>query len=303
MSLTEDKIVVGIVVMIGAQFLLTGTDVSAKWLALAGVPALQIAFIRYLVHFAISASYYLPRAGRVAFRSNNPAREIARSICLVFITVFNFVALKFLPISVTTTISFATPLVVTILAIPLLDERVSVTQVGAVALGFLGVLVVVQPWGNSLHPAIFLSLCVLLCSSVYFLLTRSLAGTDSNATMQLWSSGIATVVLFPAAMAVWVWPNGIQVWLILGAIGFFGGTGHTLVATAHRFAKASTLAPVIYIQIFFATAAGAIVFSAMPTASTILGAAIIVASGAIGWRQMTFPSQGTAIRQAKPDGA
>ena len=128
------------------------------------------------------------RKGAGAFRSNAPRKQLLRSIFLFSSTVCNFMALKFLPITVTTTIAFAGPIAVTLLAIPILGERVGLRRILAVCVGFLGVLVVIQPWGTEFHPAMFFSLAALVLASMYFIMTRMLAGIETNATQQVWSS-------------------------------------------------------------------------------------------------------------------
>ncbi|MEZ2127912.1 MULTISPECIES: DMT family transporter [unclassified Sinorhizobium] len=281
----EEKLAAGLIIMVIAQMFFTGTDTSAKWLSLAGLPALQIAFVRYFIHFLLAILVYLPREGLPALKSNSPLKQFLRSTCLLGATIFNFLALKYLPISVTTTISFAGPMLVTLLAIPLLGEKVGIHRFSAVCVAFVGVLVVVQPWDASFHPAMLLSLSVLLCGSIYYIVTRMLSGIDGNATMQLWSSGMGTVALLPLALSEWTWPVSIHTWVILCFVGFFGAAAHTIVAAAHRLADASILAPIVYIQVFFATVSGILVFGSWPTISTLAGGAIIIASGLYIWQR------------------
>ena len=110
-----------------------------------------------------------------------------------------------MPITVTTTIMFAGPIVITLLAVPLLSEKVGIRRVLAVCTGFLGVLVVIQPWGTAFQPAMFFSLATLVLSSLYFVMTRMLAGIESNATQQIWAAALATapkVVLL--SLLLWV---------------------------------------------------------------------------------------------------
>ncbi|MEL6482769.1 MAG: DMT family transporter [Pseudomonadota bacterium] len=281
----EDRKALGVGVMAVAIVFFTCIDTSAKWLILAGLPAIQVVWVRYAGHFIVSCALYLPREGMGAFRSAAPKKQLLRSIFLFGSTILNFTALKYLPITVTTTIMFAGPIVVTLLAIPMLGERVGVHRIAAVCVGFLGVLVVMQPWGVEFHPAMLLSVAALTVAALYFILTRMLAGIETNATSQLWSSGLATVCLAPVAFPVWVMPEmGIDV-LVLCLIGCFGAFGHIAVTYAHRMADASLLAPVIYIQILFAAIAGILVFDSWPTLYTLGGGAIIIAAGIYIWHR------------------
>lgn len=275
----------GLAIMVGAVMCFTMIDTSAKWLIMVSLPALQVVFARYAGHFLLSLLVLLPAEGWSALRSARPKIQLLRSLLLMGSTIFNFVALSYLPITVTTTILFAGPIVVSILSIPILGEKVGVRRMAAVVVGFCGVVIVVQPWGAEFHPAIFFSIGALLCVSLYFVLTRMLAGVETNATSQIWASGIATFCLAPFAFHNWVWPdNGLDLAVMLG-IGGFGVLGHSLVTVAHRFADASVLAPVVYLQLIFATIAGLVVFGDFPTFWTFVGAAIIVSSGIYIWQR------------------
>jgi drug/metabolite transporter (DMT)-like permease len=279
----EDRLSLGIGIMCGAVMSFSMIDTSAKWLMLAGLPALQVVLARYAGHFLLSCLITLPREGLAAFRSHSPWRQLLRSLFLMASTVLNFMALKYLPITVTTTIFFAGPIVVSLLSMPILGERVGPRRLAAVLVGFLGVLVVIQPFGVAFHPAMFLSLGALFCSSLYFIMTRLLAGIETNATSQLWSSGIATAMIAPMAIREWVWPDDTAVWIVMALIGFWGIVGHTALTTANRFADASLLAPVVYLQLVVATLAGLLLFDTAPTRWTLIGAAIIVGSGIYIW--------------------
>lgn len=282
----EDRIGAGALTMIVAVAFFTCIDTSAKWLVISGLPVLQVVFARYLGHFIYALLVYAPQEGRALFVSRAPVRQVLRSIFLFGSTICNFFALQSLPITVTTTIMFAGPIVVTLLAIPILGEKVGLRRILAVCAGFVGVVVVIQPWGAEFHPAMFLSLGALLISSLYFIMTRMLAGVETNATQQVWSAGLACLAIGPFALPIWTWPESGLAWLVMCLIGGFGFAGHVLVTLAHRWADASILAPMIYSQIFMATLAGIFVFSTWPTVWTLVGGAIIIASGLyIWWRE------------------
>ncbi|WP_238367477.1 DMT family transporter [Mesobacterium pallidum] len=281
----EERTGAGILTMALAVVFFTCIDTSAKWLTLAGLPVIQVVFCRYLGHLVYALALYGPQEGRDIFRSNAPVRQVLRSVFLFGSTICNFMALKYLPITVTTTIAFAQPILITLLAIPILGEKVGLRRFLAVCTGFLGVLVVVQPWRAEFHPAMFFSLAALTIASLYFIMTRMLAGIETQATQQLWSTALATIVLLPFALNVWTWPEtGLQ-WLILCAIGGFGAAGHIAANLAHRWADASILAPMIYSQIFLAAVAGILVFDTWPTVWTLGGGLIIIASGLYIWQR------------------
>lgn len=289
----EDRALLGILLVLGATACFCGIDTSGKWLILAGLPALQVSFIRYAGHLLISLAVYLPTEGPRAFRSHRPVLQLLRSVFLMLSTVFNFAALAYLPLTTATTINFAGPILVTLLSAPLLGERVGPRRLAAVAVGFVGVLVVIQPWGANFHPAMLLTVAAMSCGAFYMLTTRYLAGQESNAVSQIWSSGIAALVLAPFVLHGWVWPDTVVGWMVMAAVGAFGVAGHSLVNIAYRYADASLLAPFFYLQLIFATLAGLAVFGSVPSASTLAGAAIIIASGGyIGWREQQLRRRG-----------
>lgn len=281
----EDRPTAAVLIMASAIFLFTLIDTSAKWLIMAGLPAMQVVFSRYVGAFLTALIFFIPRRGLGEFRSNRPWIQVLRALALLGSTVFNFLALRYLPITLTIAMFFAMPIVVTLLSIPILGERVGLRRFLAVLTGFIGVLVIVQPWGAQFHWAVFLSIGALFSASTYFVLTRLLAGIDNNSTSQLWTNGLATLALAPIALQNAVWPENTLNMLVFLFIGFLGGVGHILATLAFRFAQASVLAPVTYVQVIYATAAGYLVFNTLPTIWTAIGTAIIIASGVYIWQR------------------
>ena len=281
----EDRPTAAVLIMASAIFLFTLIDTSAKWLIMAGLPAMKIVFTRYVGAFLTALIFFIPRRGLGEFRSNRPWIQVLRALALLGSTVFNFLALRYLPITLTIAMFFAMPIVVTLLSIPILGERVGLRRFLAVLTGFIGVLVIVQPWGAQFHWAVFLSIGALFSASTYFVLTRLLAGIDNNSTSQLWTNGLATLALAPIALQNAVWPENTLNMLVFLFIGFLGGVGHILATLAFRFAQASVLAPVTYVQVIYATAAGYLVFNTLPTIWTAIGTAIIIASGVYIWQR------------------
>ena len=103
----EDRRPLGLALMAAAVLCFTCIDASAKWLILSGLPALQVVFARYAGHFALSLVAFVPTEGAGAFRSRRPWLQLLRSAFLLASTVLNFMALTYLPITLTTTIMFA----------------------------------------------------------------------------------------------------------------------------------------------------------------------------------------------------
>ncbi len=279
----EDRLGLAILLCLGAFFSFTLVDTSAKWLAGAGLPVLQVVFIRYLGHFAASAAMFLPGRGLAVFRSNAPKVQLGRAFFLVAGTACNFAALSYLPLTVTTSIFFATPVLVSLLAVPILGERIGLRRFLAILVGFGGVLIITEPWGAAFHWAMLFSLAALFCASMYFVLTRMIAGVDDNPTGQMITSGIPAVALAPFVVSGWVWPPDAAAWLAAVAIGLLGVGGHTLITVGYRYAPAPTLAPAVYSQILYAATISWVIFSQPPDTRTLLGAGVIVGAGLYIW--------------------
>jgi drug/metabolite transporter (DMT)-like permease len=204
--------------------------------------------------------------------------QAGRSLLLLASTALNFIALQYLQLTETVSIMFATPLLVALLAGPLLGEWAGPRRLAAIGVGFLGVLVVTRP-GFGLHPAAFLSLTGAVCYALYSIATRVLAGSDSSATTMFYS-GLAGVLLV-APVVPWVWsvPASGLVWLMMIVLGAMGAFGHWLLILAHARAPAPVLAPFIYTQIIWMIALGFLVFGDLPDGWTLAGSAIVIASG------------------------
>jgi len=260
-------------------------DTSAKWLVVAAIPALQVAFLRYFVHFLWVVILFFPSNGYALTRSKIPHLQILRAFLLFSATAFNFTALKYLPLTTTMAFFFAAPMVVCLLSIPILKEQVGIKRFAAIFVGFVGVLIIVAPWDESFDYHIFLAIGALLGASGYFVMSRVVADVDSNAVTQFYCAGVPTLILLPIILSIWEWPDSTLNWGLLILIGSLGMFGHSLLTLAHRFAEASVLAPTVYSQIIYITLFSWLIFGEVPSMSTAVGICIIIGSGVYIWRR------------------
>ncbi len=271
--------------MLGAFLCFAIMDTSVKWLVLAAIPALQVAFLRYFVHLLWVVVWYVPSQGTSIVRSNKPAHQLLRGFLLFMATTLNFIALKYLPLTTTIAIFFAAPMLVCLLSIPILKEKVGIKRFIAVAVGFIGVLIIVHPGSQPFDKNMFFSIGALIMASGYFVMSRMVAGADSNAVMQFYTAGIATVALAPIAIMRWEWPATMLEWTLLIGVGSLGMLGHSMLVKAHQLADASILAPIVYSQIIYIAILSWWVFGTTPDIQTILGVLVIVASGLYIWHR------------------
>ena len=267
----------GIFLILGAGFLFTVMDATAKHLAQT-YPVVEIAWGRYL--FAtLSLPLILHRFGGLAtIRSNRLGLQLLRSFFLLCSTVVFWLAVKFIPLADATAISFVGPLMLTALSVPFLKEKVGPRRWAAVLIGFGASLVIIRPGWGMAEPAALLPLLSSAAFAAYAICTRLLSRSDGWTTTLIWSSLLGLILLSLWAPFDWRSPD-LAGWLILAFLGAIGSLGHLLLILAYARAPASTLAPLSYVQLIWSTGIGLVWFGNFPDRWTLTGGAIIAASG------------------------
>ena len=278
----EERRNFGIGILLFAQLFFTTLDTSAKFLSVAGLPTGEIIFVRYFVHVVLIISLFLP-VQKGLFVSRNWKLELLRGLCLLGVTIGNFLAMRFLPLTVTGALMFTMPLMVTALSGPFLGEKIGWRRWAAVGAGFVGILIIVRPGTEAFHPASLLCLAGALSAAFYSIITRKLAGVDSAATQQVYSGLIALVCVTPFAFQGWVWPSNGPTWFAFVAAGVAGMLAHQLNTIAHRYAPPSALAPFSYTELLLLAVASWLIFQDPPDIWFYLGAPIIIGSGIYIW--------------------
>lgn len=289
----QDRRLFAIGLVLTTYIFFTLCDTAAKWMALQGMPPLQVAFARYFVQFAFMLGLALPRSGLTGFKTRNPVLQITRALGLLGMTAFNFFALLYLPLTVTSSIMFGMPLLITALSVPLLSEQVGWRRWAAILTGFAGILIIIRPWDSDFHWAVFLSLGCILCGALYYILTRKLTASETTMSMQLYAGLVGTVLLAPFAFANWMWPATLLDWAMFAGVGLAAMTGHQIAIISHRFAPASVLAPFAYSQIIWMTISSWVIFAQPPTIWLLIGGPIVIGSGLYIWlreRQLAKPA-------------
>ena len=268
----------GIALMLGAVACFACLDASAKWVNRTTDPLLTAA-VRYIGSFLVVGALLRPWARPAILRTRRPLLQAGRTLCLVLATVCTFYAVRHLPLTQMTSISFASPLVVALLAGPLLGERLDARRLGAVLAGFAGVLLVTRPAGADFHPAMLLALVTACASALYAVATRTLAGHDRSETTLFWSGLLGAAIFLPVLPLAWSAPASPWTWAGMAGIVAFGTLGHWMLILAHGRAPASVLAPFFYAQLLWATLLGFLVFGEVPDRWTFAGGAVVMASG------------------------
>lgn len=264
--------------MCAAVLCFTGIDTSAKYLN-HYMDTLQVVWARYLGAFLIGCLLVNPLLKPELLRTARPWLQLGRSALLLFSTVLNIYALRYLQLDETLSILFATPLLVAALSIPILGESIGPRRWAAIIVGFLGIMIITRPGFGNMHPAALLTVLGTVCYAVYSISTRILSATDSSGTTLFYSSLFGAVVMTAILPFVWSWPVGPLQIAVMVIMGTCGALGHYLLILAHRLAPASILAPFIYTQIVWMVLSGYLVFGDLPTHWTLIGGAVVIASG------------------------
>jgi drug/metabolite transporter (DMT)-like permease len=268
----------GIALMCGAVACFAMLDTTAKYLNLY-MSTLQVVWARYTGAFVLPFIVSNPWTRPGLTRTTRPVLQLVRSVLLLGSTLGNFAALRYLQLDEAIALVFSTPFFIAALSGPMLGEWVRWRRWTAIAVGFVGVLVVLRPGAGTFQPAALLSLSAALCYALYSITTRMLARTDPNDTTLFYSNVVGAVALLPVVPFVWTTPTDPLVIALMVASGAIGSGGHYLLIAAHRLAPAAVLAPFIYTEIVLVTVSGFLVFGDVPNRFTLAGAGIVVASG------------------------
>jgi drug/metabolite transporter (DMT)-like permease len=274
---TDRPLARSIFLMLGATLCFAVLDATAKHLART-YPVPMLVWARYLVHFVLMLFLLAPSLRWKLVATRRPGRNIVRALLLVAITGLNFAALRLLPLAETTALLFVTPLLVGLLAAPLLGERLSAARWLASLAGFGGVLLIARPGGILDPTGLVLALGAAGCYAIYQIQTRVLSATETPVTMLFYTALVGTVSLSLAAPLYWSgpFPDAADA-LRIALLGILGGTGHYLLIRAFAGAPASVLSPFLYFQLVWATLLGWFAFDHWPDGTTLLGMAIIAA--------------------------
>ncbi len=243
------------------------------------LPASQIVAIRFAFFMLFAAIYAGRRVGlRTALRSHTPLLQIARGLLLSYeIIVFSY-AIQFLGLAEMHTIFISFPLIATALSAPLLGEHIGWRRALAVFIGFVGTLIILRPGSAVFQPASLLAVTAAFMFGLYNVLTRKAAWRDSLETSLLYLGIAGFVGAMLLAPFVWQPINRVELaWLLL--ISATSIIGHMLLIMALARAPAVVLQPFNYFVLVWGVIIAFLVYGEILTITSVLGAAIVIASG------------------------
>lgn len=296
----------GIVLAVSAAMTFPLLNAAVKYLT-AYYPLLMIVCVRYLTHMVFTTVAFAPRYRLRLFVPQRPLMQLFRSLMLLGSTTSFFYGVSALPLTTAATIGFTGPLMITALSMPLLGEKVGVYRWTAVAIGFLGAVVVMHPWSGGPEgdvageAAPLLAALAMLASAAFYALYqifgRKLAAHDLPETSITFTAIVAVAITGLLSIFHTEWTPLLEWWHLplFISTGLFGGFGHYFITRALVYAPAALLSPFDYAQLIGATLLGYFVFGNFPDIYTWIGAAIIVASGLfITWREYRKARAGRA---------
>lgn len=256
--------------------LFVSMDTIAKTLTV-DLPPGQVVWGRYVFH-VLFLGLFLNRRLINAMKTDRLGLQLTRSAFLLITTMFFFSGLKYIGLATMSAIMFITPLVVTLLSVPVLGEPVGWRRIVSVIVGFIGALIIIRPGSEALGLAVLLPLAAAFFNSAYQLATRVLAHTDAAMTTLVYSAVVGGVLSNFVLLFGWVQPDAVQ-WVKLMAVGLIGCLSHFALIKAFSLANAAVVSPFAYSSLIWATLFGVTVFGELPDIWTVTGAIVIVGSG------------------------
>ncbi|MEC7973657.1 MAG: DMT family transporter [Pseudomonadota bacterium] len=211
-------------------------------------------------------------------RTERPLLQIIRPAFLVCSISSLFIGLTYLPIAEATVIGFVAPLFITALSVPILKEHVDIHRWSAVAIGLVGVIIIIRPGGDLWHLASVMPLLGALFFALFQIITRLLAATERTHTTLFYTGlgGLAWSSLI--VPFVWVTPSITHIFVFLST-GAMGAMAHLCMISAFDRAEASLLAPYNYTKLIWVSVLGYLIFNDVPSLDMWIGAIIIVSAG------------------------
>ena len=267
----------GIACVLAAWLLFACMDAGSKQLA-ESYPIVQILWLRFASLLAIATWLAHRRGGNAGLRTRHFWLQGARSLLLVVEIGLFILTITRLPLANAHAILAVTPLLVTALSVPLLGERVDIRRWSAIAVAFVGMLIILRPGLAVVQPAALLALLCASMFALYQILTRIVSRGDPPMTTLFYTAVVGTIGLSLIGPFSWT-PPDTRGWALFALVAGLGASGHFLLIKALQLAPASVLQPFSYTTLIWATAVGFLVFGNLPDLATITGAAIIAASG------------------------
>ncbi len=279
----SENITAAILYILAAIFLFGVVNAVVKLLA-ERIAVFEILFFRNLFGLIPALAIAWHQGLREVLRTERPGGHLWRAFLGQAHLFCLFTAFSLMPLADAIAISFAAPLFLVALSVPMLGEKVGPHRWAAVFIGLLGMLLIVRPTGEVMNAGALFAAASAVLFAVSLIAVRQLSKTESSAAIAFYYASYATLFMAVLLPFFWITPTLRELALLL-ICGLCGGVGQYLTARAYGHSPASALAPFNYSQLIWAVLLGFAMFGNLPGPITLAGAAVIMASGLYVWHR------------------
>ena len=284
--MTKQNERLGILLMIITTIVFASQDGLSKYLA-TEYNVYMVVMIRYWFFAAFVISMSSQRTGgikRVA-KTKSPILQIFRSLILVAEMCITILAFTLLGLAETHAIFASYPLIIAMLSGPILGEYVGWRRWLAICVGFIGILIILNPGNGIFSPYALVPLAGAILFAIYGLLTRYVGQYDDSSTSFYWTGVVGSIAMTVIGLNFWD-PVSRSDWSVMLLLSASGVVGHYLLIKCYEVAEASAIQPFAYLQLIWASMIGIIIFGEKITTNVLIGACIIVGAGLFTlWRE------------------
>ncbi len=273
----SDDVPRGIVCMVIATILFSGASAASKWLV--GIyPVGEVLCLRSFASLIAGAAMILPVSGLSAFATHRPRAHLARGLSQAISQFCLLFAFSLMPLAGAVAINFSAPLFAALVSIVWLKEPAGFVRGAALAIGFVGVLIVTNPGTNSLTLGALFALTNAVMYGTVTVAVRGMTRTESANTLVIWQ--LAVLAFFHSFLLLFGWrsPSAIDAAMLFGT-GFTNAIGQWFWTKALHLAPAPAVTPFYYLMLVWALMFGFFIWADIPSASLLVGSAIVVTTG------------------------
>ena len=284
--MTKQNERLGILLMIITTIVFASQDGLSKYLA-TEYNVYMVVMIRYwfFAAFVISMSSQSTGGIKRVAKTKSPILQIFRSLILVAEMCITILAFTLLGLAETHAIFASYPLIIAMLSGPILGEYVGWRRWLAICVGFIGILIILNPGNGIFSPYALVPLAGAILFALYGLLTRYVGQYDNSSTSFFWTGVVGSIAMTIIGLNYWD-PVSKSDWSIMLLLSASGVVGHYLLIKCYEVAEASAVQPFAYLQLIWASMIGIIIFGEQITTNVLIGACIIVGAGLFTlWRE------------------
>ena len=284
--MTKQNERLGILLMIITTIVFASQDGLSKYLA-TEYNVYMVVMIRYWFFAAFVISMSSRRTGgiKLVAKTKSPILQIFRSLILVAEMCITILAFTLLGLAETHAIFASYPLIIAMLSGPILREYVGWRRWWAICVGFIGILIILNPGNGIFSPYALVPLAGAILFALYGLLTRYVGQYDNSSTSFFWTGVVGSIAMTVIGLNFWD-PVSRSDWSVMLLLSASGVVGHYLLIKCYEVAEASAVQPFAYLQLIWASMIGIIIFGEQITTNVLIGACIIVGAGLFTlWRE------------------